>query len=377
VLDSELSPALRVPRPGPYVYRGAAKRAAARILDWAGDFWLAPQAAPLDWKSVSRVAVLRLDHLGDLLNAFPTLQALRKRLPKAHIALFVGPWGAEIAKLCPAVSEIVVVDAPWFQRPRRVEWPWGAIAALGKKIREGNFDLALELRGDLRHHLALFASGTRLRAGHAVTAGRFLLTHPARYDNTLHEVDQNLALLGEKGGRVKAVPPKEAVAEAAAVMAKLKIRKGFTAIQAACGTEAKRWMPERWAALIKGLPKGTQAVLLGSASERAEMAGIAGRCGARRPINAAGTLSLPGLAALLKQAGRLISVDSGPAHLAAAVGTPVLALYSGTNLASQWAPRGARVLRAEVPCSPCELSVCPYGNECMRRISVDEALSAL
>jgi ADP-heptose:LPS heptosyltransferase len=74
----------------------------------------------------------------------------------------------------------------------------------------------------------------------------------------------------------------------------------------------------------------------------------------------------------------LASVDSGPAHLAAAVGTPVLGLYSGTNLASQWGVRGkrSRILRAATPCSPCELTACPYGNECMRRLSVGQALAA-
>lgn len=379
MLDSALNPGLAVHLPDPYVYKSGLKRALARLLDGLGDFWLAPQSASIDWAKIRRVAVLRLDHLGDLLNAFPALEALRKKNPRAQIDLFVGPWGAELAGFCGAVDNVVIVDAPWFQRPLRINWPWLAMAGLAEKIRAGNYDLAIDLRGDLRHHLALWGSGTPLRLGHAVTAGRFLLTHPGSYDNRLHEIDQNLALLGaKKGAPLRLRLPKSARDEAKKVMSQLKIKKGFVAVQAACGTPAKRWTAGRWPALIKALPRGKAVVLLGSAAEREEMNAIALQCGARKPKIAAGMLGLGGLAELLKQAKLLISVDSGPAHLAAAVGTPVLGLYSGTNRVSQWGVRGkgTRILRAEVPCSPCELTQCPYDNECMRRIGVAEVLQA-
>ena len=379
MLDSELSAALRVAPPDPYVYKSKLKRAAAQLIDAVGDFWLAPESGALDWQACKRVAVLRLDHLGDLLNAFPALAALRKRLPKSRIDLFVGPWGRELAGLCPSVDSVVVHEAPWFQRPQRVEWPWPSIAALGRELKAGCYDLAIELRGDLRHHLALWASQTPLRLGHAVTAGRFLLTHPGAYQTGLHEIEQNLALVDAKADtQVRLKLPAAALTEAKKVMSKFGLKKGFIAIQAACGTPAKRWIPGRWAELIKGLPLRHQVVLLGASAERDEMASIAAQCGRRKPFVAAGMLSLGGLAALLKQSGLLISVDSGPAHLAAAVGTPILGLYSGTNLLGQWGVRGkeVRILRAEVPCSPCELSSCPYTNECMRRISSIEALGA-
>ncbi len=388
VPDRDLDPGLSRSAPSPYVYPSALKRFSARLLDAAGDFWLAPAPRPIDWKGSQRIAVLRLDHLGDLLHAFPALKALRQSLPKAHIDLLVGPWGKEIAELCPFVDRVLVCDAPWFQRPQRVAWPWAAIQALAETLRRGDYDLGLELRGDLRHHLALWLAGVPHRAGQAVTAGRFLLTHPARYRPGLHEVEQNLSLLEQSGLDLKKSAkdvsgllkiPAFAVNESAKVSRALNLRSGFVAIQAACGTPAKRWMPEHWAALIAGLPKGLPLVLLGSESEREEMLAIAGRLGSGTPVKvAAGLLTLSGLAAFLKKAKLLISVDSGPAHLAATLGTPVLALYSATNRPEQWGLRGAhtRMLRSDVPCSPCELSVCPYDNECMRRITVASALKA-
>ena len=117
--------------------------------------------------------------------------------------------------------------------------------------------------------------------------------------------------------------------------------------------------------------------LLGSAQERLEMLAIAARV--KRPVAvAAGLLGIGGLAALVSQARLVLSVDSGPAHLAAAQGIPLLSLYSGTNRLSQWAPRGPKVQVLQAGgflCSPCELSQCPYDNACMRAISVSQVLT--
>ena len=376
---------LRVPPPAPYVYRSGAKRAAAGLLDFAGDLVLARRPFPVDWARVERAAVLRLDHLGDLINALPALRRLRKALPKAALDLWVGPWGLELAGLFRDVDAVRVAEAPWFGRPRREAWPWASIAALGEGLRAGNYGAAFELRGELRHLLALRRSGIRVRAGLALTAGRFLLTHPARWNPALHEQEQNLSLLDQAGLPTAAADgapylhlDAAALREAAAVSRSLKLGRAPVLVQAACGTNAKRWSPEAWAAVLRGLPAGAPLALLGSAAEAPEMRAIAARV--RRPVAvAAGRLSLAALAALLGRARLLLSVDSGPAHLAAVQGAPVLALFSGTNDPRRWAPRGRRVriLRApDFPCSPCELTDCPYGNACMRAIGPRDVLAA-
>lgn len=380
--EQSLDPGLALRRGSSYVYRSALKRAGARALDALGSLALTRTRPPIAWASLRSVGVLRLDHLGDLLFLFPALQALRAALPQAQITLYVGPWGADVARLAPGVDTVAVLPAPWFERPQRQAWPLDALATLADAVRAGGHDLVIEPRGELRHLWALWRAGVPLRLGHAVTAGTFFLTHRGAWSPGLHEVDQALSLLAQAGlpevpplgqARPSINPSAKARAEAARVARKLGLKPGYVAVQAACGAASKRWMPERWAALLSRLPKGKQAVLLGTAAERAEMLAIA-KVATIRPVVAAGLLSLEGLAAFLERAGLLISVDSGPAHLAAAVGTPVLGLYSGTNLVSQWGPRArrARVLKAATACSPCELNACPYDNECMRRISIDQ-----
>lgn len=372
-----------MPPPSPYVYRSAWKRAAAAALDRAGDALIARRPLAADWGGMGRVAVLRLDHLGDLLHALPALRRLRRALPKASLDLWVGPWGRELAALFSDIDAVRETPASWFERPSRQAWPWADVLSLAAGLRQGRYGAAFDLRGDLRHHLALWMAGIPLRAGQALSAGRFLLSHPARWVPGLHEQEQNLSLLDQAGvpasgqgsaGYLK-LPP-SAIREADALCRALRLGPAPVLVQAASGTQAKRWPKESWAKLLAGIPKARPLALLGMQSEAAEMNAIAALAG--RPVAvAAGRLSLASLAALLARARLLISVDSGPAHLAAVQGTPVLALFSGTNEASQWAPRGAkvRVLRARgIPCAPCELVSCPFDNACMRALDPRQVL---
>lgn len=374
---------MRVAPPAPYVYRSPVKRAAARALDLAGRALSFRPSTAVAWSRVERVAVLRLDHLGDLLHLLPFLRRLRTALPQARIDLWTGPWGRELASLFADVDTVRVSPAPWFERPLRKDWPWADIRGLAQGLKAQGYGAAFEPRGDLRHHLALWGACIPVRAGHAVTAGGFLLTHEARWDAALHEQDQALALLDQAGlppGRPLRTPYLKLTAaargEAEGLAKELKLGRRTVMVQAACGTQAKRWSQASWAAVLDALPAGTRVCLLGSAAEKEEITALASKL-KRPPAMAAGRLSLSGLAAFLQKAQLLISVDSGPAHLAAVQGVPVLSLFSGTNRASQWAPRGpkVKVLQAQgLPCSPCELSDCPYGNACMAALKPEEVL---
>jgi ADP-heptose:LPS heptosyltransferase len=386
---------LRVERPNPYVYRSRLKRAAAAALDAAGDAFLARRPEVVDWTRVRRVAVLRLDHLGDLVLTLPALRRLKLALPHAALDLWVGPWGKDLAELFTDVDAVHVTPAPWFKRPQREAWPWASIGSLAKGLRAGNYDAAFELRGDLRHHLALWLSGIGVRAGQAVTAGRFLLSHPVRWMPGVHEQDQSLSLMDQAG--VPAVGhsqnhsqsrgrknnsggylslPESARREAAALCRSLKLGASPVLVQAGGGAPSRLWTPESWAAVLQGLPRSVPVALLGSEEERGDMQAIAARV--KRPVAlAAGRLKMATLAALLGQARLVLSVNSGPAHLAAIQGTPVLVVFSAANEAARWATRGqgVRVLAArDFPCSPCELTVCPYDNACMRAVGPDSVL---
>lgn len=385
---------LALPLPGPYVFKSPWARRAAAAMDAAGDLLFRWPAGPVEWDKVRRIAVLRLDHLGDLLQALPALRRLKRALPQAQVDLWVGPWGQELAGLFADADAVHLTPARWFRRPASQAWPSADIRALRDGLAAQSYDASLDLRGDLRHHLAASRAGIPVRVGQGLTGGRFLLTHPVRWNPALHEQEQNLSLLdqagvpaAEQGSEPYLRLPAPAVEQAQALARALELGPRPILVQAATGADAKRWTPEAWAEVLDGLPAGAPVALLGSATEREEMEAIARLT--KRPVAvAAGRLDLSGLAAFLSTARLVLSVDSGPAHLAAVQGIPVVSLFSGTNRAAQWAPKEpalglpkggpeVHVLQAQgIPCSPCELSVCPFDNACMRAISPDSVLSA-
>ena len=142
----------------------------------------------------------------------------------------------------------------------------------------------------------------------------------------------------------------------------------------AAGTAAKRWPAEHWRELLEYLVSrgDVQVVLVGAAADRTVACHILGVRPRPHVADWTGRLSILELAAVLEQADLLVGADSGPAHLAAAVGTAVVALFSGTNSVRQWQPVGRRVavVRNPVACSPCHRHECRVpGHPCMRGLT--------
>jgi ADP-heptose:LPS heptosyltransferase len=364
---------LKIAPPDPYLFKSRFKRSAMKLVDGIGGLLRRPDLSPIPWKSVKRVAVLRLDQMGDVVLALPCLQAMGEALPAAEIDFWMGPWSRDVAELSRLPFRARVFEAPWFSRTGSSKSAWAGYWEFVKSLQEGRYDLIVDLRGDARHHFAGWLAGVPYRMGPNLTGGGFLLTHPVVFDPTLHEARQGLSYLRQAGltsGNETEFPalfPLEAEQkEAAEKTASWNLSRPVIAVHATCFSTAKQWPAEKWGLLIERLPADFEVVLIGAASEREAMEKITAGI-SRRIRLAAGNFRVPALTAFL---------DSGPAHLAAAVGTKTLCLFSGTNRVSQWAPLGKKVvvLQKETVCSPCALFECPIGNECMRLLGVEEVL---
>lgn len=350
-----------------------------------------------------RVLVIRPDHLGDLLLTAPAIRLLRAALPDAHITALVGPWGAGIVQRYPEIDAIRACPFPGFTRQPK----GSALAPYGLLVREaialrGAYDLAIVLRFD--HWWGAWlaqAAGIPHRWGYAIPECAPFLTTAIPYEPGHHEVAQSLGLI-EQGCQQAGIPlpidvptslhytvrsEEEQAVTALLSQHGLEGHRPLIAIHPGAGAPVKLWPASRYAKIADALISSLKAAILITGS-RDEL-DLAWQVAAHMRHDAtvlAGETSLGQLAALLARCDLVIGSDSGPLHLAVAVGAPTLHMYGPVDpaLFGPWAPGDeTRHLALTSPrhCVPCnrldydldELTDHP----CMAEIEVETVLDAL
>jgi lipopolysaccharide heptosyltransferase II len=333
------------------------------------------KATAIARREIHRVLIRFPNWLGDTILALPTLRALRGALPGAELWC-LGPWVGPILETEVGVARRV---AP----PQRM----GARLAQARRLRQAQFDLALILPNSFETALAGWLSGARWRVGYGEGRGR-LLTHPLPSEpRPVHQVSSYLRLLApldvEAG---PAATPTLAVDTARRVAARRLLeeagvmpgapRVGFQ-LGAALGP-AKLWPAARIAQLAARLEgRGVRTVLLG-APQSTELA-AAVQAAAPAPIRSlVGRDSPTLLPALVAELDALVGADSGPAHVAAAVGVPAVTLFGPTDprLTAPLGP-GQQALWHQPVCGPCFLRECPIDHRCLLAIEVAEVEAAV
>ncbi len=372
-------------------------RARAALLAWAPGATRRVRALTADrppsHPPAPRVLVLRPDHLGDILFTGPAVARLRAAWPAAEITLLVGPWARAVAERLPGVDLVRCLAYPWFDRqPRRSALePYRRLAAAVTEVRRGRYDVAVVLRDDDWWSAWLVAlARVPLRVGHCRPGVQPFLTHalaapaPGR-----HAVAENLALIAAlTGDRRPAEPASDPLAfrltrtdEAAATGLLAGLDHHPVAIHPGSGARVKRWRSGAWAEVADGLvaPGGT-VVLTGGSDEGALVAQTAAALG-RRVLDLAGATPLGTLAALYARCRLVLGPDSGPLHLAVAVGTPSVHLFGPADAArfGPWGPKERhRVVAADLPCAPCGRLDWPRpaDHPCVRTLGVAAVLAA-
>jgi lipopolysaccharide heptosyltransferase II len=335
--------------------------------------------------------LVQLDHLGDAVLSTTLLPPLRRRYPRASLEVLTSPWNQELFALAPEVDRVHVLAKNRFARPRR----FGALTAMlwcGWRLRRRKIDLAIDVRGEFPLALMIWLSGARWRLGWDCGGGGFLLTDSPDYVADRPEVESRRALLAALGIHPEpgeefapAVSPSEVVRRRVAEWldnaegthpTDALDRRLRIAVHVGAGTPAKRWPDDHWRDLVAWLVVrlGAEVVLVGGKEERIIARHITGRSPYRGVIDWTGQLGVAELAAVIGQSDLFVGADSGPAHLAAAVGTPAVVLFSGTNDPRQWRPwgSGVTVVRREVRCSPCHGERCPLRDHpCMKGLEVE------
>ncbi|HET8645501.1 MAG TPA: glycosyltransferase family 9 protein [Vicinamibacteria bacterium] len=357
-----------------------------------GAAWLRRRRArALERGSVREVLVLRLDRMGDLLMSLPALADLRSALPQARIRLAVPAWSAEVARSAP-VDEVLVWSPPWAGRAQEGADGWTELMGKARALRHPRLDLALDLQGDVRASLLLRLTGARERVGYANTGGAYLLTRVVPLDETVSWVEQNRrAVAVALGGRVEGAAPASALsagerAQGARLLEQHAARaRPLVGLHPSGGRAIKQWDLGRWAEVAARLQRefGATVVLTGSAAD----APLAARVAAGLPapaVDLTGRLGVRETMAVIAGLDLFLSPDTGPMHMAAAVGTPSVSVFGpsdpGRYFSGGSGQSGARhvVVRADLWCSPCNLIRRPpaecageEGPECLRLVAVD------
>ena len=349
-------------------------------------------AVPLD--GVRRALIIKLRHHGDVLLTAPVISVLKNHAPQAEIDALVYADTAPMLDLHPALAQLHTVDRSWKRT--------GAFAQAGAEWRL--FSALRARRYDLIVHLTDHPRGAWLArllgARHAVgpkrngEAGWWRASFTHRYAQVArtgrHTVERNLDALRRIGIQPREderaltlVAGEQAQRRVSALLDQHGLKpRGFIQLHAASRWLFKCWPVERNAALVDALQADGWQVVLTAAPDQREQDMVAGIVATSRTpsINLAGQLSLKELAALTAQAKLFVGVDSAPMHIAAAVGTPVVALF-GPSSDIDWGPwcvESRVITSTRHACRPCGLDGCGGGkiSECLTTLPVESVLQA-
>ena len=341
-------------------------------------------------KTVRRVLVVKIKYIGDVLLCTPVFRVLREAFPGATFTALVARGTEDVVLYHPDVDEVLTVDRP---AEKKESWgcSWTDHGRLLRRLRENRFDLAIDLTDGDRAAFLTWASGARWRVGfnreRRLRGWAYHQVVPT-WSGLRHRVEADLEALRALGVPVHPVAPSLGVppdAEAAAeqLLAHKRVLRDRDIVLIHPGARwwFKAWPPERFAALADGIEEelGAQVMIAGGPGDVATAEVIRGKM--RYPaIPVAGETSILELAALLRRCRLFVGNDNGPMHIAAAVGTPVVALFGPTNPA-EWGPWGDGhvALYKGFDCRQCWWSGgCRLGEgNCLQQITVDEAMVAV
>lgn len=344
------------------------------------------------WDNAERMLCVRLDSLGDVLMCTPALRALREARRGRALTLLTSPGAALAAPFIPELAGVIAYEAPWMKGSQVHD----AQADIGFAARLGahHFDAAVIFtsysQSPLPAALLCYLARIPLRLGFCHENPYQLLTDwlpdPEPDRVIRHEVRRQLDLAAHLGCRPSSTRLSFAVREADLDSARLRLEhmgidpaRRWILLHPGASAPSRRYPPAQWAEVLRCLygRLGCPMVLTGNTDEQALVDDIREACGV--PAHSlAGQLGLGELGAALKLASVAVSNNTGPAHMAAAVGTPLVDLYAMTNPQhTPWQVRN-RLLYHDVPCRFCMKSICPQGhNECMAGIAPSEVVEAV
>lgn len=332
-----------------------------------------------------KILIIKPSSLGDVIHALPFLKAVKNTWPDSRVDWVISRNLKGIIEDNPLIDDLIILNKDSWKRIRKIPETIKELSSLKKTLKSKHYDMVIDLQGLLRSGLIAYSTPTTVKVGFADSreGSRFFYDKRVVVDKNLHAVDKCLEVAESIGAKVG----KDSVPLYINEETKKNIRtllgniNEYIVIVPSARWPSKRWPAENFASLISKIK--IPCIITGSKGDvriaNKIMEGTSGL--SNQVINLCGKTGLKELAALIAGAKGVVSNDSGPMHIAAAFGKPVVAIFGPTD-PEKTGPYGWQknsklsVIRARVPCSPCRRRTCS-DLVCMDRINANTVFKAL
>lgn len=346
----------------------------ANLLDMSGVL-IRKKSLKADALSPARILVLRTDGIGDVIVTLPLFASLKRTWPSARLDCLMRPAGAAVAQ--GAIDRAIISCSP------------AEDIRTAFRLRPEKYDIIISPRPDgyIAHHVLSYIMKGNRRFGFAMKGGGFLITDSVSWNGARPIVELNGMIARAVGASSYDRVPKLAVSDigrrsAQELLRSLRLEPGACLVGISpYASHSCLWPDERWSSLCAKLAAipNMRLLMMGEGKRRADIEKIIRASGAAIP-DLSGQTDLPRLIALISMLSLVVTVDSGPRHIAAATGTPAVVLRNGANSSVLWGKYvdTETVMMHPVPCAPCGKSWCPESERsCMTGITVDTVFDAV
>jgi lipopolysaccharide heptosyltransferase I len=324
------------------------------------------------FKNPKKILIIKPSSLGDVVHSLPFLNALRERFPKAEIHWVIAKGFEDLLTGHPMVKKIWIINKDIWKKLSKIRSSFQEIRILLRELRKERYDIVIDLQGLLRSGVITGATGSPVRIGfeEGREGSRFFYTSKVEGGKDIHAVDRYLKIAAFLGCNIKDVCfPFPLSFNSALRTPHSALNEDYAVMVPGARWKTKRWPPEKFGELSSLLPIRT--VIVGGRGDKSIAKEILASSG-NKSISVVGKTDLKGLIEIIRGARFIVSNDSGPMHIAAALGIPVFAIFGPTDpVRTGPYGKGHTVIREEVSCSPCFKKNCG-DMKCMESLSVEK-----
>jgi lipopolysaccharide heptosyltransferase I len=328
-------------------------------------------------KAPGKILIIKPSSLGDVVHCLPFLYVLHECFPDAAIHWIVARGNEGVLEGNPRISKLWIIDKDSWKDFGRLSNTLSEIKGIAAALRKEKFDMVIDLQGLMRSGLMAMATGAPVRIGfsEAREGSHLFYTHKVRGGKGIHAVDRYLKVARALGCQVEEISFPLPLTGESEKISRIRNELGdYAVIVPGARWHTKQWPAEKFAALASEF--GLRSLIVGSAADRGP-ASIIGEASGGKAVSLAGETDIRELIDVIRGARYVITNDSGPMHIAAACGIPVIAIFGPTNPALT-GPYGSNhiIVQSPVDCSPCRKRKCD-DMKCMKGISVGQVMEAI